>query len=63
MNTNEVLFWFKEFKYSWLPQTIPNNPHLLGLITNKLRELEQLLNRKYANYLEKKKQQIKFFYL
>jgi hypothetical protein len=47
MTTNKVLIWLKEFKRSWLPQNISNDNHLMELITNKLRELEQLLIRKY----------------
>jgi hypothetical protein len=46
-NTNQVSIWLKEFQYTWLPQHISNNTRLLKLITNKLHELEQLLNRKY----------------
>ena len=48
MNTNEVLNWVKNFKYSWLPDNITNDTQLIALISNKLYELEQLLIRKYS---------------
>lgn len=45
MNTNKVLIWLKNFKYTWLFQNILNDPQLIELISNKLHELEQLLIR------------------
>ena len=45
-NTNQLSIWLKEFQYSWLPQYITKNTSLFKLITNKLRELEHLLDRK-----------------
>jgi hypothetical protein len=50
MDTNKVLIWLQNFKYKWLLQNILNDPHLIELISNKLRELEQLLIRKYFQF-------------
>jgi len=43
MNKNKLLMWLKDFKCTWLPQHILNDTHLIGLISNKLHELEQLV--------------------
>jgi hypothetical protein len=59
MNRNKVFLWLKDFKYTWLPHNILNDTHLIELISTKLHELEQLLNRKYL--FEKKNTEFYFF--
>jgi hypothetical protein len=49
MDTNKVLIWLQNFKYKWLLQNILNDPHLIELISNKLRELEQLLIQDHSD--------------
>jgi hypothetical protein len=61
MNRNKVFLWLKNFKYTWLPQNILNDTHLIELISTKLHELEQLLNRKYL-FEQKKVLNFIFFY-
>ncbi len=61
MNTNKVLIWLKNFKYTWLFQNILNDPQLIELISNKLHELEQLLIRNLFFPGKKNTQEIFFF--
>ena len=63
MNTNKVLVWLKDFKYTWLSENIFNDSHLIELISNKLHELEQLLIGKYPTSLKKKPNKLSFLVL
>lgn len=47
MNSHEILFWLEDFKSKWLPENLSNDTILIESITTKLRELDQLLTRKY----------------
>lgn len=46
MSACKVLFWVEEFKNNWLPKNIPHDHDLIGLLINKINELEHILTRK-----------------